>query len=260
MIESHDYTIIHNESIAENMYKLSIYAPDISSMAIPGQFVQIKIPNRQDLILRRPISINYTDTNSGIVELVYQIVGAGTKILSTLTSGNTLNVLGPLGQGFDIADAKNVYLVGGGCGVAPLRFISKKWPHLKVDAFLGFRSLSSVYQREEFTNTSEKVFLATEDGSLGNAGYVTDLVAMELKNDKPDLILACGPMPMLKIIQGLVKKHNIPCQISLEERMGCGIGGCLVCSCAIGKENWWQYKRVCADGPVFRSEEVLWDV
>lgn len=257
MIESRKYRMIKNAQIADSMYQMSVIAPEIARAAMPGQFVHIKVPDDQSMILRRPISINSADEKSGLVDLVYQIAGKGTKLFSSLKEEDEINLLGPLGRGFDVAGAKLVALIGGGCGIAPLRFVPKKWPHLKLHSFLGFRSLSTAYQWEEFSGFSEEVHIASEDGSLGDRGYVTDLADRFLKDQKPDLILSCGPVPMLKKVQELAAALQVPCQLSLEEKMGCGIGGCLVCSCGIAISDGWQYKRVCADGPVFKSEEVL---
>jgi dihydroorotate dehydrogenase electron transfer subunit len=260
MLESHDLRISQNEKIADNLYLMSVLAPETALSASPGQFVHVRIPGNRSLVLRRPISISYADDRNGMIELVYQIAGKGTRILAAMKQGDTINLLGPLGRGFVITGAEqNVFLVGGGCGVAPLRFIAKKWPDLKLYSFLGFRSLSAAYLYEEFSEFSKETHVATEDGSLGSMGYITELVHNALKDRKPDLILSCGPVPMLKKIQELAGQYGVPCQLSLEEKMGCGIGGCLVCSCSIAGENGLQYKRVCADGPVFRSEEVVWN-
>lgn len=256
MIKSHEYPMIRNTKIADNMFQMSVMAPEIAQTAIPGQFVHIKVPQDQSMILRRPISINSTDEKSGLVDLAYQIAGKGTKLFSSLKEGDKVNLIGPLGRGFDVSGARQVVLIGGGCGIAPLRFVAKKWPLLKLHSFLGFRSLSAAYQWEEFSVFSEEVYIASEDGSLGDKGYVTDLAERFLKNRKPDLILSCGPVPMLKKVQEFAAAHQVPCQLSLEEKMGCGIGGCLVCSCKIAASDGWQYKRVCADGPVFHSGEV----
>jgi dihydroorotate dehydrogenase electron transfer subunit len=168
-----------------------------------------------------------------------------------------LNVLGPLGRGFSVGEAQIIYLAGGGCGIAPLRFIPDQWPDRRYHAFLGYRSQAHVHLEDQFHRLSEAVHIATNDGSYGMGGFVTDLLIGGIENLRPDMLLACGPDPMLRKIQEIAQTYQIPCQMSLEERMGCGVGGCLVCACAVSKDGELDYKRVCADGPVFDSREVV---
>ena len=252
--------VLENVEIADNLFKLTIVEPQISQSAYPGQFVHIKIPGDESLLLRRPISINGAYPEDGRVDLVYQVVGKGTRILSEVEKDTNLDVLGPLGRGFQIPEGtKKIYIVGGGCGVAPIRFIGQKWRHLDLTSFLGYRSKSISYQMDDFESFSREIFVSTDDGTLGDKGSIITVLEGQLSVEKPDLILSCGPLPMLKALQQVVLGRDIPCQISLEERMGCGVGGCLVCSCAIGNDDHWDYKKVCTDGPVFWSEEVLLD-
>lgn len=252
--------VLENHEIADSFYRLIIVADEIAHSADPGQFIHIRIPNDGSLLLRRPISINGIDQERGRVQLVYQVVGKGTKILSNVKIGTKLDVLGPLGRGFWIPQGtQKICIVGGGCGVAPTRFIGQKWGHLEIYSFLGFRNKDMVFQVEDFERFSKKVFLSTDDGSMGYKGSVIQLLQQHLLSERPNLILACGPIPMLIAMQSVVGKYNIPCQISLEERMGCGVGGCMVCSCAIGDSHQKSYKKVCSDGPVFWSKEVFLD-
>jgi len=256
----HSVEIIENKKIASNIYKMTIISNHVAQTANPGQFIHIKIPYDESLLLRRPISINGVNRDQNLVDIVYQVVGKGTKILSHLVTGEKLDILGPLGRGFWIPKGtKKIYIVGGGCGVAPIRFIGERWNHLDIISFLGFRGQSWAYQIDEFEKFSRKVFLSSDDGSIGFKGPIISLLDKQLSIDKPDLIMACGPIPMIKALQKTLIKYDIPCQISLEERMGCGIGGCLVCTCAIGSKNNWNYKKVCTHGPVFWSEEVILD-
>ena len=242
------------------MYLMGIDSRTISDRGKPGQFLHIKIPGDNSLLLRRPISINNIDRSRGIVYIVYQVAGEGTRILSLLGGGDELDILGPLGKGFSIQQGiDNVVLIGGGCGIAPLRYILNYWDDISYTSFLGYRNRDAIYQIEEFDDASERTFFTTDDGSLGEKGFITDILKKELDNIRPKLIMACGPIDMLREVQAISDKHDIPCQISLEERMGCGIGACMVCSCAVRLKDGFEYKKVCSDGPVFWSNEVILD-
>ncbi|HZJ56881.1 MAG TPA: dihydroorotate dehydrogenase electron transfer subunit [Clostridia bacterium] len=254
----YEVRVLENYEIANFIYKMTLDAGEIAQRAQPGQFVHIKIPEDASLLLRRPISINGVDLTTGQVDLIYQVVGKGTNILSGVKKDTKLDVLGPLGRGFWIPEGcMKLYIVGGGCGVAPIKFIGQRFGHLDITSFLGFRSRSAAYQIQDFESFSREVFISTDDGSMGEKGPILHSLRHKLSHERPDIILACGPVPMLKILQSFVAEHDIPCQISLEERMGCGVGGCMVCSCEIGDDGHRDYKKVCADGPVFWSEEVL---
>ncbi len=259
MLEAKSVKIMQNFSLAEAMYQLVLYAPDIAAIAKPGQFVHLAIPGDPSKLLRRPISIHLVDRKSAEVSLVYQVVGDGTRRLTGVKAGEQIDCLGPLGRGYSVENAQTIYLVGGGCGIAPLRFVPAQWPDRQYTSFLGYRNRTASYLTDAFEKISECLHIATNDGSLGEAGFVTDLLLEGIHKKKPDLILACGPDPMLKKIQRIAADQSIPCQLSLEERMGCGIGGCLVCACATNSGGEIAYKRVCADGPVFDSQEVIFD-
>jgi dihydroorotate dehydrogenase electron transfer subunit len=251
--------IISNRELALNMYEIVLSGPRIAESAKPGQFVHLNIPGNSARLLRRPISIHLADPSKGLVHLVYQVVGDGTARLSRLSPGETIDCLGPLGNGFSLNGAERVFLVGGGCGIAPLRFVPAYWPDRKYFSFLGFKNSRAAYKTDEFAGFSFSLSLSSDDGSIGSKGLVTDSLRIRLEDTIPDIILACGPKPMLKAVYSLAAQHGVPCQISLEERMGCGIGGCLVCACAVKSGPGLDYKRVCADGPVFDSREVVFD-
>lgn len=255
--------VVKNTMIAPSMYKMAFVSKSIASNAKPGQFVHIKVPGDHSLLLRRPISIHDVQTQTGMVEIVYQVVGKGTRILSGINAGQIIDVLGPLGNGFTISkEIRNAFVVGGGCGIAPLKFLMRRLKEMGVaiTALLGFRNRESVYELEIFERFSDRLFVTTDDGSLGRKGLVTQVLEEELKGQPPDIMFACGPTPMLKVVQQLAREYSVPCQMSLGERMGCGIGGCLVCSCAVRtRDGDFEYKRVCKDGPVFWSEEVILD-
>jgi len=248
-----------NNQIAEDTYRMLISSSEIAKEAKPGQFIHVKVPNNDSLILRRPISISNTfSDNGGIVEIIYRVSGEGTKILSKVKSPEHVDVMGPLGNGFIKPKQINrAYVVGGGCGIAPLKLLVKDWQEVRFTSFLGFKDKSFAYDVDQFELLSEQVIVSTDDGSLGNIGKVTDFVSRKLKTETPDLIIGCGPVPMLKRLVLISEIFGIPCQISLEERMGCGIGACLVCVCQTKTGNTFGYKKVCFDGPVFWSDEVV---
>jgi dihydroorotate dehydrogenase electron transfer subunit len=253
-----------NQPIADNIF-LMRFKPKEENMAKSakiGQFVHIAIPDDHAMILRRPISINTVNVKDNTIDIVYQVVGSGTEKLAQLKQGDEIDALGPIGKGFDVALAtEHALVVGGGVGVAPLLMLCEalKEKKVNVDSFFGFRSAGLVYQQKEFDALCDSLTIATEDGTLGHAGYVTSFVEATIKQSKPNIIYACGPTPLLKAIQVIALKHEVPCQLSLEQRMGCGIGSCLVCACKIKVGDGSTYKKVCKDGPVFKASEVMFD-
>jgi len=248
-----------NVRIAEGTYRMLISAPDAAQLVTPGQFIHIKIPSDNSLMLRRPFSISNVFLDiGGIIEIIYRVVGKGTHLLSQVKIADSIDVLGPLGNGFKKPKfVTKAFVIGGGCGIAPLKLLLKKWDDVKFTSFLGFKSKEYAYDLDQFELLSEQVFVSTDDGSLGTPGIITDLLSDNFHRENPDLIVSCGPTRMLKEIQDIAAKYGIPCQLSLEERMGCGIGGCLVCVCATEKGKSYEYKKVCSDGPVFWSDEVI---
>lgn len=254
--------IVFNKMVAPGIYQMTFSCADIARSASPGQFVHIKI-NDSGHILRRPFSIS--DVIGDTVYIVYQVRGAGTLIMSHLKVGDQIDVIGPLGRGFDTTSSfQNPVIIGGGLGIAPLIYLSKSL-NKKIKVFLGYRD--QPFLAEKF----ESPIIATETGVIGQKGFITDALSEYLKSCEPkelacdnketmpDVIYACGPIGMLREIKAISQCYGIPCQISLEERMGCGIGACLVCSCKIKAGDGWHYKRVCADGPVFNADEVIFD-
>ena len=237
--------ILSNEKIASGIYKL-VYEWK-GGIPSPGQFVMVDCKGKT--FLKRPISVCSVDDKS--MTIVYQVKGEGTKNLSEMKKGDTIEVTGPHGHGFELYEDKNVLIVGGGIGIPPLLYLAKKIKAKNSYIALGFKS--EIFLVEEFKNLGE-VIVTTEDGSFGKRGMVTQ--AIEDIIDKIDIIYGCGPKPMLKALKEISLKNNIPCQISVEERMACGIGACLVCACKVKKDGGFAYKRVCKDGPVFWAEEV----
>lgn len=237
--------------INENICDLKICCPQITDLAKAGQFVEVYPDNGVNL-LARPISICEINKSEGILRLVFQIVGKGTKLFSKLKSGDNIRVLGPCGKGYNLKEG-NVLLVGGGIGVPPLLEACKQIKGEKT-VVLGFRS--GKFLADEFEKYGAKVFVATDDGSVGFKGNVVDLLKHE--NLSADVIYSCGPKIMLKFLSMWAEEQNIECQVSMEERMACGIGACVGCVVKIKNGDSWTHKKVCKDGPVFDSREVVW--
>lgn len=234
--------IIINECITQNIYKLSV---EFSDKIKPGQFFMLKTLN-DEFLLPRPISVY--DSEEGSVSFLYRVGGKGTNIISKLDKNDEIQILGPLGNGFDTKYLlnKKVAIVGGGIGIAPLMYLTKKL-NKKADVYLGFKDF--VYCVDEFEKNCANLWTTTEDGSVGEKGFVTEIIDYS----KYDVIVTCGPQIMMDRLMNECENHNIECIVSLEKRMACGIGVCLGCS--IETKN--GMKRVCKDGPVFNSSELV---
>ena len=172
-----------------------------------------------------------------------------------MQAGDRADLLGPLGSSFDLA-AKyaGIAVVGGGIGIFPLLFVLNESRAVEKRAYLGFRNRDLIVLENEFGRQSDTASISTDDGSAGYKGLVTDLLARDLESTKLDMIYACGPTPMLKQVVTLAEKHGLPCQVSMEQRMGCGIGACLVCACKTKRGDSWEYSHICKDGPVFNGK------
>ena len=245
--------LIYNKEIAQGIFELIFKSENIATSALPGQFVHIKVNTGLYPLLRRPISIHSVDKDNGTVAIIYHVVGQGSEEMSRLESGS-IDVMGPLGKGFPIFEGKRCAVVGGGIGTAPLLELAKNTSN--CDAYLGFRNCT--YKVAAFEDYCNKVYVATEDGSTGYKGYITE--QLEKYIAEYDVVYTCGPKVMMKKIMEICEINNIECYVSIEERMGCGIGACLVCACKVQEENGeWHYKKACKDGPVFNAKEVLLD-
>lgn len=247
--------IVYKKEIAKGFFDFWIVNEKFAGLAKAGQFVQVLC---QGHTLRRPISICEID-KGGALRLVFEVRGEGTRWMSSLDVGDSLDIIAPLGNGFELGDAsKRAVFVGGGIGVPPLLEAAK---HYGQNAFvvLGFRTAAAAILESDFVKLGCKVRVATQDGSLGFKGLVTDILKQELAGEKFDMMYSCGPIPMLREVSRLAQQHDIQCQVSLEQRMACGVGACLGCSVAVkdGKGGT-TYKNVCKDGPVFNSREVEW--
>jgi dihydroorotate dehydrogenase electron transfer subunit len=251
-------TVTSNQVIAEDIYEMRVTGELVQDIQGPGQFVHVRVGQELDALLRRPISICSVDLNKNEMTLIYRAEGTGTKKLSKLPQGSTVDVLGPLGNGFPLDACKKgdrALIVGGGVGVPPLYELSKQLvaKGVEVTHVLGFSHDSVVFYEEAFSEFGP-TYLATVDGSCGMKGFVTDVI--KNKGIEFDTMYACGPIPML---QALEKGYgDKPMYLSLEERMGCGIGACYACVCHTADDpKGTSYRKVCTDGPVFKAGEVV---
>ncbi|MEF9841664.1 MAG: dihydroorotate dehydrogenase electron transfer subunit [Raoultibacter sp.] len=251
-------TILSNECVGPNLYLINVMLPDIASRIKPGQFVQVKLPGMEGHILRRPFSIYDVSERDGSAEILYQEVGFGTAHLHTLEAGQSLEAIGPVGQGWSVpADAKRIMLVAGGVGAAPLFMLAKQQraAGVQVDMVLGAQTLDALVTRERYDALcKDSLQCATDDGSFGHAGFCTGLVESNIGEHLYDYLACCGPEPLMKIVAKRAVVDGIFCQISLERRMACGVGACL--SCVVDTRT--GKKRACVDGPIFDAEEVMW--
>lgn len=252
-----DFNVSSNENIGNNAILLKLRAPEQLPEIKPGQFVEVKVENEPNTFLRRPISINYVDREKNEMWLLVQKVGTGTRKLGELKAGDTLNCVVPLGNGFDTAavKGKKVLLVGGGVGVAPMLMLGAT---LKAEGttptfLLGARTEAMLLEKDLF-EANGQLHVTTEDGSLGEKGFVTNHSI--LAKEKFDKIFVCGPTPMMKAVAKYAKGAGISCEVSLENKMACGLGACLCCV----TETQEGHKCVCTDGPVFNINDLTWQI
>ena len=253
--------LVKKEQLKNDIFKFSVQASEITKDAKPGQFIEIRVSDQTEPFLRRPISIYNMDKENGILEFIFQVKGKGTEILSKKEVNDEIDIIGPLGNGtFKFENYENIAIIGGGIGVFPLYELAKqaKNQNKNVNVYLGFRNKDFMVLESEFKNVSSKLVLATDDGSCGENGFAIDFLKEDVEKENIDAIYACGPLPMLKAVQALALEKNIPCQISLEERMGCGLGACLGCAVktANSSKDAPEYVHVCKAGPVFYAKNV----
>ena len=254
--------IIENREIAKDIFSMTLRAPEAAGAAKAGQFVNLYLDDKSRL-LPRPISICEADGEKGTLRLVFRIAGEGTKQLSALKSGDSVTLMGPLGNGFIDTPEKKAILFGGGIGIPPMLGLAKKLSALgvQVTSVLGYRD-SENFLAEEFEKYG-KVIIATDDGSVGFHGNVVQAASCAFDVDTVEgngtCVFACGPLPMLRGVKGFAKDRGMKCQVSMEERMACGVGACLGCvvrSAEVDEHSNVKNKRVCKDGPVFWAEEI----
>lgn len=234
--------VLYNKEISENIYEMAIEG---DYEAKSGQFYMLKTLN-EEFLLPRPISVH--DVYEDRIVFLYQVAGKGTKVFSKLKDGDEIQIMGSLGNGFDVDSIKgNIAIVAGGIGIAPIRYLSKNLKDCNIDLYCGYRN--EAYALEEIKPNVKSINIATEHGEVGHKGYVTDLIDVQ----KYDLVITCGPEIMMNKVVKMCREKGIACLASLENRMACGIGACLGCTCKTTEGN----KRTCKEGPVFFGEDLV---
>lgn len=253
--------LLKKQELISGIFKFSVQAEEIVATAKPGNFIEIRVNDDIEPFLRRPISIYNMDKESGVLEFIFQVKGKGTTILSGKKEGELIDIIGPLGFGtFKYSSYENLAIIGGGIGVFPLYELAKR-AHIEnknVNTYLGFRNKDLVVLEDEFKQVSNQLIITTDDGSYSQKGFAIDFLKKDFEDGKIDSIYACGPLPMLKAVREFAIEKNIPCQISLEEKMACGLGVCLGCAVktASSPKDAPEYWHVCKGGPVFQAKEV----
>jgi dihydroorotate dehydrogenase electron transfer subunit len=287
--------VLFNNELSPVYYRMSLNCPEIASEAYPGQFLMARVSKQLDPLLRRPFAIHSVknatakeikmDTSS-CVEILYKVVGKGTKVMSLMREGDEMDIIGPIGNGYRLdRNIQTAILIGGGIGVASLFYlaetiITKGSKAKKVVFLLGGKTKDDILCIEDFKRIGVEVRVATEDGSLGCKGVVTDLLSDyfgsgDYTPGSSPYCFACGPEDMLKEVSKVIVEKELPCQISLESKMACGVGACMVCGVetkpqlgdlrkgtvlkSAKQKDEMGYKRVCKDGPVFDCNEIIWE-
>ncbi len=247
-----DFEVVDNIAAGSSYFKLVLQASVDLPGIRPGQFAQVRVDNSKTTFLRRPFSIHYADASLNRIELLINKVGDGSRALSLLRKGDTLNVILPLGNGFGTdLSGQSVLLAGGGVGIAPMLYLGKVLAVKNDVTFVfGFRSSDNIIDLSRFESYG-KVRITTEDGSAGEKGFVTD---HSVFNENFSKIYVCGPTPMMKAVSRYAKQHSVKCEVSLENKMACGLGACLCCV----TETNEGHKCVCTDGPVFDINDLPW--
>lgn len=246
-----NFVVSEKKFLNSSFFKLKLKSKKTLPEINPGQFVEVQVNSDSKVLLRRPISINDVDFQTNEISLIIQTVGQGTKELAKINEGEEINLVYPLGNGFNI-EGENPLLVGGGVGIAPLLYLAKNFhaKGIKPKVLLGFRSQEQMIDLEEYEKYAD-VYISTQDGSVGSKGLVTE---NEIFTQSYDTIYTCGPTPMMKAISDYSLKNNIKCYASLENKMACGIGACLCCV----QNTTEGHKCTCTEGPVFNVKDIIW--
>lgn len=257
--------LLFNEKVSEKHFRLGFDCEEIAREARPGQFLMVRLMEPSwEYLLSRPFS--FCMVQGSRIELLFEVVGKGTRRLSQAREGASLEILGPVGKGFDLSGEFEAILVGGGMGIAPLPFLASELARMfrpeDIAVLLGAKTTAALCLEERFVSLGTTVRISTDDGSRGHKGPVTDLLAEELKSrrNRPLTVYACGPKPMLKTVSRLAQNYGVASQVSVEERMACGVGACMSCACKVrDKDGTERFRTVCVDGPVFSGAELVFD-
>lgn len=263
-------TVLDNKKVAPRHWVLELRSRQIAKSARPGQFVQILCADDfREPLLPRPFS--FLKVRTGVFSILYQIVGKGTELLSKKKKGESLRVLGPLGNGFALKSSitgNDIILVGGGVGIPPLYHLAetmiknKMAPKNRIKVLLGARNKSFLLCEKEFIKLGLNVSVATDNGTQGHHGFITELLNHSLLSSishLPSRIFSCGPTPMLKTVSLLAQKFKAPCEVSVEVPMACGFGACLGCAIKVSSETGYRFAVACTEGPVFQAQDLVWD-
>ena len=251
--------IISNERDTDLYFRLNLRAPSIASLVQPGQFAHIRVLPIKDALLRRPFSI--FQVSGDAFSILYKAIGKGTEVLSQMRPGNEISAIGPLGHGFTVPKpgCETPLLVAGGYGMAAMYLLAERSPQKGI-VFVGGRRSVDILCEKEFRALGWEVRVATEDGSHGEKGLVTQPLIAELRRSIAGRkLFACGPTPMLKAIGKLAQEFNVPAELSMDEHMCCGVGVCLTCVIPVKTGDGWEYQRTCTEGPVFDSRQIEWE-
>jgi dihydroorotate dehydrogenase electron transfer subunit len=263
-------TILSNQEVAPGYFRMRILAPGFVTSARPGQFLMLRVLDGMEPLLRRPFGIFRTGwlpadcqglPPKEYVEILYKVVGSGTTLMKDLHQGDGVEILGPLGKGFELLDAPEQILVGGGIGLVPLFMLAAQLVKRgRVRLLMGGRCRDDILAVTEFERLGVETYVSTDDGSLGEAGLVTEVLVRQLERLPQAAVYACGPTAMLRAVHGICAARDVPLQVSLEAYMACGVGACLGCVVAGAEhtEQNPQYLCTCKEGPVFRAGQLLW--
>ncbi|NLB52750.1 MAG: dihydroorotate dehydrogenase electron transfer subunit [Syntrophomonadaceae bacterium] len=245
--------VIEHQQVSRDMYQIEFISPQIAALCEPGQFVHVKVNASNSPLLRRPLSIYDADKRLGSITLLYKVVGEGTKLLTRIRTKEHIDVMGPLGRGFNVKPpGKQVLMIGGGVGIAPLIYLARVLTkhHYEVKVLHGADSRRNLVTLEKLRSIGAEFLPATDDGSAGHKGLVTELLAKKINPEEIDYIYTCGPDQMMAAVAEYAFNYNIPGQVSLEEHMACGVGACLGCARKL-KSTDEELVKICKDGPVF---------
>ncbi len=255
--------VLENVKLARDTYRVRLHVPDLAAAIRPGQFLMLRLPRTTDPLLGRPYALYDTVLDAqgqpGGVDVVYLVVGKQTGRLASLKPGDELEVWGPLGHGFPrLESVEHVALIAGGIGQTPfLAYVRELLGYARrVSLYYGVRTAELAAGVEDFRAAGAEVHLASDDGSLGFRGFVTQLLA---QHERPGHLVGCGPGPMLRALADLARNWQVPCHVSLETPMACGVGICFSCVTRVRTSDGWDYRRVCVEGPVFDAAELVWE-